>query len=66
MSRLRGAVCLHAVVCSVLQGRAERAGHPGRPQAGAWVDRSSGEVLRTAQGGYMELNFTRTAALLPG
>mmetsp|Transcript_14415 Transcript_14415/g.43602 ORF Transcript_14415/g.43602 Transcript_14415/m.43602 type:complete len:198 (-) Transcript_14415:41-634(-) len=34
--------------------------------AGAWVDRSSGEVLRTAQGGYMELNFTRAPARVPG
>lgn len=34
--------------------------------AGAWVDRSSGMVLRTAQGGYLELDFTRAPSSIPG
>jgi hypothetical protein len=28
------------------------------PQAGAMMDKATGDVLRTAQGGYMELNYT--------
>lgn len=34
-------------------------------QAGAMADKATGDVLRTAQGGYMELNYTAVNAALP-
>jgi hypothetical protein len=41
-----------------------------QPALGAWADRSSMEPLRTAHGGFMELNFTRSPipqrAVVPG